>query len=208
MKRFRDFVVHALVGGFLLAVPVYLTVLLLLKAMKSVAALVRPFAALHPQGMSSAIAEQVLAFFILMFGCFVLGAAALTKPGRIVEQWFEQSVFERIPGYSVVRGLMRQLTGQAHEHEWQPALAEMDDGVAIVFIIEETGDGRYTVFVPGSPSPVSGSVYIIERERVHPVNVPFTRAFTALSKWGSGTRDLVAALEEEQRRAERRPKAS
>lgn len=44
MKQFREFVVNALVGGLLVVVPIYLAVLLLLKAMQSLAGFVRPFA--------------------------------------------------------------------------------------------------------------------------------------------------------------------
>ena len=42
MKKLSEFVMSALVRGMLFVVPVYLSVLLLLKATKSVVALVRP----------------------------------------------------------------------------------------------------------------------------------------------------------------------
>src|SRR5262245_59561988 len=49
MKKLREFVFNALVGGFLVVVPVYLAVLLLLKAAGSISGLVRPIASLLPQ---------------------------------------------------------------------------------------------------------------------------------------------------------------
>jgi hypothetical protein len=48
MKHAREFFVNTLVGGLLVVVPLYLVVLLLLKAMQSVAGLVRPFSKLLP----------------------------------------------------------------------------------------------------------------------------------------------------------------
>jgi hypothetical protein len=51
MKPAREFFVNTLVGGLLVVVPIYLAVLLLLKAMKSVAALVRPLAKLLPPSL-------------------------------------------------------------------------------------------------------------------------------------------------------------
>ena len=48
MKYAREFVTSTVVGGLFIVVPVYLAVVLLLKGMKSVAGLVRPFAALLP----------------------------------------------------------------------------------------------------------------------------------------------------------------
>jgi len=50
------------------------------------------------------------------------------------------------------------------------------------------------VFVPSAPTPFAGAVYIIERRRVHPLDVPFTQAIKSISRWGTGSKDLVAAM--------------
>ena len=63
------------------------------------------------------------------------------------------------------------------------------------FVIEEFEDGRFTVFVPSAPTPLSGSLYILTADRVHPVDVPFTHAVKALSRWGAGSKELVEAME-------------
>jgi uncharacterized membrane protein len=81
---------------------------------------------------------------------------------------------------------------------WKPVLAEIEEALVPAFIIEEFEDRRFTVFVPSAPSPLSGSVYIhvyiLTPERVHPVDVPFTHAIKSLSRWGSGSKELVAAM--------------
>jgi hypothetical protein len=65
MKSIREFVTKSLVRGFLIAVPIYLAILLLLKAIDSVAGLVRPLTALAPEGLSSGAAEDVLACLVV-----------------------------------------------------------------------------------------------------------------------------------------------
>ena len=35
------------------------------------------------------------------------------------------------------------------------------------------------------------------RERVHPLDIPFTQALKSVSRWGSGSKELVAAMETE-----------
>jgi uncharacterized membrane protein len=77
---------------------------------------------------------------------------------------------------------------------WKPALAEIAAGLVIAFVIEEFKDGRFAVFVPSPPTPVSGSLYILTPERVHILDVPFTHAVKAISRWGSGSEELVAAM--------------
>jgi uncharacterized membrane protein len=62
------------------------------------------------------------------------------------------------------------------------------------FVIEPLDDGRFTVFVPSVPTPLAGAVYILTPERVHILDVPFTQAVRSISRWGSGSRELVAAM--------------
>ena len=112
-----------------------------------------------------------------------------------VRDWIENTIFERIPGYALIRSLTQQVAGQSHESTWKAALVEIEDALVPGFIIEELEDGRYTVFVPSIPTPFAGAVYVLDRERVHPVDVPFTDAVKVVSRWGSGAKDLVAAME-------------
>ena len=72
MKQARPFVVNALISGLITVVPIYLAVLLLLKAMASVLGLVSPFARLLPEWLP---AENLLALLLLLVVCFVVGVA-------------------------------------------------------------------------------------------------------------------------------------
>jgi len=73
-------------------------------------------------------------------------------------------------------------------------LAEIEEALVPAFIIEELDDGRLTVFVPSVPTPLAGGVYILSPNRVHALNIPFTQAVKVISRWGSGSKDLVAAM--------------
>jgi uncharacterized membrane protein len=197
VRRFSKFVTKAFASGLLIAVPIYLATLLMLKAIKSAAALVKPLAALYPAGLSTGVAEQIFAFVIVSAVCTALGVIVLTRPGRAARERIERSVLEKIPGYALVRSLTQQLAGQGRENVWKPALTEMANGLVFSFIIEEIGDGRCAVFVPGVPSPVSGSVYILPGQRVHPLSASFAQTFQVLSRWGSGAKNLVPAIRSE-----------
>ena len=193
MKHVREFVVSSLVGGLVIVVPLYLSVLLILKAMQAVARLVRPIAKLLPEWFP---AEQVLSLLLVLIVCFLIGAAVRAPAGRAARERIEKSLFQRIPGYALFRSLTQQLAGSPEERVWKPALAEIEEALVPAFIIEEFEDGRFTVFVPSAPTPLSGSIYILTPERVHSVDVPFTHAIKALSRWGSGSKELVAAMKD------------
>jgi len=191
MRYAREFVVNAVVGGVLVLLPLYLAVLVMLKGMKSVVGLVRPIAALFPDTVP---AENVLALLAVLIICFAVGAAVRTRAGRIVRERMEKSFFGRLPGYALFRGLTQRLAGDGDANMWKPALAEIEDALVPAFIVEELDDGRFTVFVPSIPTPFAGAVYILGRERVHLVDIPFTQAIQSVSRWGSGSKDLVAAM--------------
>ena len=194
MTYAREFVTNAVVGGVLVLLPIYLSVLLLLKAMQAVAGLVRPLAALLPDRVP---AENVLALVIVLIGCFVVGLAVRTRTGRVVRERMEMSFFGRLPGYALLRGLTQRLAGESNESAWKPALVEIEDALVPAFIIEVLDDGRFTVFVPSVPTPLAGAVYILSRERVHPLDILFTQAVRSVSQWASGSKDLVAAMRRE-----------
>jgi uncharacterized membrane protein len=86
------------------------------------------------------------------------------------------------------------MSGESGESAWQPALVEIEDALVPGFIIEELDEGQFTVFIPSVPTPLAGAVYVLARERVHPLDVPFTSAIQVISKWGSGSKALVAAM--------------
>lgn len=182
----------AFLRGLLIVGPAYLAILLLLKAMKSVAALVGPFTHLLPGWVP---AEEFLSLLLVLAICAAIGASVGTRLGQGIRHWFEKTLFERIPGYALIRSLTQQVAGQSRESTWKPALFQSDEALLPAFIIEELDDGRYTVFVPSIPTPFAGAVYILDRNRVHPVDVPFTTAVQVVSRWGSGAKDLVAAME-------------
>ena len=192
MKRALAFTTRAVLSGLLILVPLYLAVLLLLKGMKSVAGLVRPIALLLPDWIP---AEMALSLVLVLVLCFFIGAAVRTRAGQAARNQLERTFFERIPGYALLRGLTEQMAGKNRENIWKPAMLDTDDGLILSFIIEEFGDGRYTVFVPSIPTPLAGAVFVVDRSRVHPLDVPFTDALKTVSRWGSGAKDLVAAME-------------
>jgi uncharacterized membrane protein len=191
MRQPRSFLLGSLVSGLIIVVPVYLAILLLLKAMASVMGLVRPIARLLPDWLP---AENILALLVLLIVCFFVGAAVRTAAGRAARERLEKSLFSRLPGFALLRSLTQQLAGYGEEKVWKPALVEIEDALVPAFIIEELDDRRVTVFVPSVPTPLAGAVYVIDRQRVHVLDIPFTQAVSSISRWGAGSGELVAAM--------------
>ncbi len=193
MRKFIESLASTLGAGLLALVPLYLAILLLLKAMQSLGALVRPLARLVPGSLP---AEGLLSLLLVLLACLVVGLLMRTWGGRVLRDWLEHAVLEKLPGYSLFRSLTLRIAGKTDEVAWKPALAEIEEALVPAFIIEELPDGRYTVFVPSVPTPLAGAVYLLTRERVHPANIGFAQAIKAVSRWGAGCSAFVAALED------------
>ena len=191
MKGLAALTKTTLIGGLLVVLPIYLSILLLAKTLSAIVALLLPVTAAIPAGVQF---RQVIAILIVLAVCFVSGIVVSTGPGLRAKNALERSVLERIPGYALVRGLTERVSGDQREGAFRPALVEVEEALAPAFIIEELEDGRYTVLIPSVPTPAAGSLLILPRERVHPLDVPFTQAVKVISKWGTGAGELARGV--------------
>ena len=198
MKRPLVFITKATFAGLLIVAPIYLATLLLLKAIKSVMGLVRPVALLLPDWLPG---EKPLSVLLVLLICLLVGVAVRTPAGQSVRDKIERTFFERVPGYALLKSLAQQVAGESRENVWRPVMFKNGGALRPGFIIEEFADGRYTVFAPSSPSPLAGGVYILDSSQVHPLDVSFPEAFKAISRWGSGARELITATERGNREA-------
>ena len=152
MKQFIEFVAKAFVTGLLILVPVYLAVLLLLKAMQSLVGFVRPFAMLLPEWFP---AEHVLSLFLVLIVCFLIGVAVRTPAGRVIRERIEKSLFERIPGYALFRSLTQRLAGKDDEENvWKPALVEIEEALVPRSLLKNWRTGASRFLCPRCPRPL------------------------------------------------------
>ena len=101
-------------------------------------------------------------------------------------------MLEKLPGYTFPAWPCQ--AARREEHPLQPALVEIEDALVPALIVEKLEDGSYTVLVPSAPTPMAGSIYILPADRVHPVDIPFTKAIGVFSKWGTGAGEFVRAM--------------
>ena len=128
--------------------PVYLSVLLLLKALAGVIGLVSPIT----QGLPVTLPfREVIATSLLIGACFVSGIAVRTGPGLRAKNALERTLLERIPGYSLIRGLAGRIVGKEDEQTFTVVLAEIEDALVPAFLVEDCGDDQCAVFVPSVP---------------------------------------------------------
>lgn len=174
-----------LVDGALVVLPIGVIVLLVLGLIAKLQQAADPIAGryVHP-------AIVAVAFLILI--CLVIGLLIRSTAGRRARRMLEALLFEKIPGYRLVKafagdGPLVKDGGRA----MRPALAAIEEGQCPALVMDELADGRLVVFVPGSPAPMSGAIYIFTPDRVTFLDVPLLPFMKAISSWGLGLRELM-----------------
>jgi hypothetical protein len=145
VKKLTEYVLTRLIAGVLVVAPIYLATLLLLKAMKSIAGLAKPFTHLVPAWLP---ADQLLSLLLVLVSCFFIGLAVRTPVGRAARERLENSLFQRLPGYALIRSLTQRLVGETRDQAWKPALAEIEEALVPAFVIEELLKGLEATLIP------------------------------------------------------------
>jgi uncharacterized membrane protein len=181
-----------LVTGFLIVFPAWLATLLFAKVLLHLRGLVKPITVAMPEGINHPMPWSILAFILT---CLAVGLLFHTTVGQLVGRAIEDSVLQKIPGYSSLRNIAKQVADFESEEGFKPALIEVEDGcLTPAFLIETHAGGRSTVFVPSVPTPMAGSILIMPSGRVHPVDVPVPTMMKCISKWGTGSSEILAAM--------------
>ena len=153
MKKIAEFTKTTLIGGLLVILPVYLCVLLIAKSVSVVAALVSPITNQIPAAIQF---RQLFALLILIAGCFLAGLILRTGVGIRAKNALERNLLERIPGYTLIRGLAGRVAGRQEDETFAVALVEIEEALVPAFIVEEHHDGAYTVLSPPCRPPPPG----------------------------------------------------
>ena len=110
MNRVGRSVLSTVVAGLLVLAPIYLAVLLMLKAMRSLSTVVGPLAKLLPAWLPGA---QIFSLLLVLIVCFLTGLALRTRIGHATWGQIEKSLFQKIPGYPLLRSLTQRLAGES-----------------------------------------------------------------------------------------------
>jgi uncharacterized membrane protein len=178
---------RTLLDGAMMVLPIGAIVLLVLAILQKLQSASEPF--------TDRLGHPVLiAVVLLVLICFVAGLLLRSAAGRTTRHVLERWVFDLIPGYRLVKAFAGD--GPLVEHggrAMRPALAAIEEGQCPALVMDELADGRLVVFVPGSPAPMSGALYVFTPDKVVYLDVPLLSFMKVISSWGLGLREMIEA---------------
>ena len=192
MRKITEFIKTTVLGGFLVLLPIVAVLALVGIAIATLINIVTPIVGKLPIKTIGGLAlATLLAVFFLLAFCFLAGILVRMRIGRLVQKWVEGFLLQRLPGYVMVKNLTRQVTGQGGI-EFAPALVDLYGSEARVvgLIVEEHADGKFTIFVPISPTATLGQVYFLPHTKVERLQARFVDVVNSLTQWGMESKKL------------------
>ena len=154
----------------------------------------QPLIGLIPAEVASrTAASAILASFGLALVCFSVGLFARTLWAQRLVNGLEASVLSKVPGYEYLKQAGASVLGAGEMAEHPVVLAQLGGAWRIGVQTDVVGEGLVAVFVPNSPNPSSGGVFLVAADRVRPAGVPLAAAMGALRRCGTGTGALWSA---------------
>jgi len=192
MKNIYNFVKDIIIGGVLFFIPLIILIVILQKALQIAAVLVVPIIKLlnvtHIFGIG---VEIIISIVTILFVLYLAGLIARTKKAKAAITKLEDSLLSKVPGYDMIKSTGASFVGFEENSAYKTVLARIEDAWQYGFLIEEIEGDQCAVYIPGAPNPMSGSVYILENNRIKKTDIPLSAAMKSLRGLGKGSNELV-----------------
>lgn len=191
MKRIFEFIKTTAIGGLLVIVPIAIILFVVGELFLGLTVVAREVVGWLGVGVDDAIVMFAIAALVLVLLCFLTGLLVQTRLGSAVKGWLSRHVARRIPMYNAISSLTKRFAG-VEGLQFAPIEVELfgSGARALGFLIEALPDDRSAVFVPSAPVATVGNIYIVNNDRVFPVDASVTDTVTVITQWGVDARDL------------------
>jgi len=186
------FIKTTILGGVVFLVPVIVVIAILGKALQLMKQVAQPLAGvLQIDTARDVIVFNLFAALLILAVCFVAGMLARTQAAYSLVRNLEARFLDRIPAYAFVKGMTASIGEATEGPGLTPVHVRFDDNAQIAFEVERLGDGSVVAYLPGAPNPWSGSVCIVEADRVTALDATMLEAADRIRHLGRGSDVLL-----------------
>ena len=183
----------ALVNGLVIILPVVLVFLAIKEILAMLVGIATPIADLFPVGTFDNVREtEIIAVLLIAGAAVILGILSKIKAGRVIGHGIEKYTLYKIPMYRMLKNLVGAFLDLESEASFKPAFMDIGSGdMEPIYVIEDRGRPRVVVLVPWAPTAFAGSVKLVQRERVHYLDVTLDEFSLSLTHLGTGLSELL-----------------
>ena len=195
MRAISHFLRTTVLGGVLFLAPIVVLAFILDKAFDFARRALKPVTAIIPDRLVSGVtAEAIMAIVLIAILCFLAGLFARTRPAQRIMAELEFSVLSKVPAYEYLKQAGASVMGLGEMADHPVVLAQLGGAWRIGVQTDVVGGGLVAVFIPNSPNPMSGSVFLVAADSVRPAGVPLAAAIGCLRRCGAGSEAFLSEI--------------
>ena len=195
MRAISHFLRTTVLGGVLFLAPIVVLAFILDKAFDFARRALKPVTAIIPDRLVSGVtAEAIMAIVLIAILCFLAGLFARTRPAQRIMAELESSVLSKVPAYEYLKQAGASVMGLGEMADHPVVLAQLGGAWRIGVQTDVVGGGLVAVFIPNSPNPMSGSVFLVAADSVRPASVPLAAAIGCLRRCGAGSEAFLSEI--------------
>jgi len=195
MKAISHFLRITVLGGVLFLTPIVALGFILGKAFDFARRALKPVTAVIPDRfVSGATMEAIVAIILITILCFLAGLLGRTRLAQRIVAELESSVLSKVPAYEYLKQAGASVMGLGEMADHPVVLAQLGGAWRIGVQTDVVGGGLVAVFVPNSPNPMSGSVFLVAADSIRPAGVPLAAAIGCLRRCGAGSEAFLREL--------------
>jgi uncharacterized membrane protein len=188
------FIKTTIIGGIVFLLPIAIFVAVIGKGLEVTAVIARPLADVLPVDMIGGLAvARALAIALLLLLCFLAGLLARTVAARKLVEALESNVLSRLPAYALLKTKTQSMLSPEDVEGMSPVVVRFDDSWQFAFEIERIEGGKVALFLPGAPDAWSGSICIMDADRVTPLDLTVPFVARMAKRLGKGANEALHA---------------
>jgi uncharacterized membrane protein len=184
-----------IVGGLLFLLPMVILAAVVGYAIKLAAKVSKPIIDLLPEAWLGAGIVTIVAALLIIFVSLAAGLYARTRSGKGIVNWLENSILGGLPQYQLVKSMAEGLAQVEAAEGVTPALISIEEGWQIGYLLDTLDSGWVAVFLPQSPTPMSGNIMYLPAERIRPLGISMVQAMSIVKRLGVGSGEALRGVD-------------
>jgi len=176
-------------------IPLVLLIIILSKAHDIMLKIAQPLSEVIPLERIGGVAvADILVIFLILLVCLLAGFLATRPKFKSFKRYLEDKILGPIPGYRAIKAFLNSLElSESGGEKLIPVLVELDKYQKLGFEVERSGKDRVVVYLPDTPSFITGVVLVVSDQQVTELDVPLPRVKECIEQFGFGASELINA---------------
>jgi uncharacterized membrane protein len=193
MKSIVKLLKSTLIGGVFFLVPLVLLIIALSKAHEIMLKIAQPLSEVIPVDKIGGVAvANILVVLLILLICLFAGLLATRPRFKAFQQYLEEKILGPVPGYRVIKAFLNSLALYESSGETMvPVLVALEKHQKLGFEVERSAEDQVVVYLPDTPSFITGVVVIVSSEQVTTLDVPLPRVKDCMEQFGFGASELI-----------------